>query len=120
MLSFAPQVLRYNPLMAPDIFLRYSRADYGSPHSKKGFITRLMDHLKVVGRQKYGRDIDIFRADNLAAGVQWEKELFESLRGSWIFLPIFSPSWMNSQFCRREWDTYWEQIRTEFRVGNQT
>jgi tetratricopeptide (TPR) repeat protein len=104
----------------PDVFISYAHPDDQSPQGKKGIISRLEDHLRVLGRQKCGRPLDIFRDTGLASGVQWEKELFDKLRASWIFLPVFSPSWSNSQFCRREWDEYWDVIKEELRVENRT
>jgi len=105
----------------PDIFLSYASPDDESVPGCRKFVTDLHEYLEKVGRQKYGRRLEIWRdTKQLTAGVQWEKNLFEKLRASWLFLPIFSPSWIHSEFCKREWDVFWKGIQDELKVENQT
>jgi tetratricopeptide (TPR) repeat protein len=106
--------------MSPDIFISYAHSDDRTPDESVGFVSQIERYLQVSGSQKYGRPLEIFRDTHLASGVLWEKEVFDKLRASWVFVPIFSPSWINSLFCQREWDHYWDEVRHDFIVFNQT
>ena len=40
--------------------------------------------------------------DGIKSGEEWEQVLYEQLRGCRVFLPLFTPNWMDSKWCFAE------------------
>jgi hypothetical protein len=58
--------------MACDVFVSYAHRDNRAPNGFQGFISRLIQLIKIRAEQKYGSDIAWFWDDELASGTRWE------------------------------------------------
>jgi hypothetical protein len=96
--------------MASDIFISYAHSDDETPDGQPGIVTELKKDLEVYGRQKCGRKLEIFFDKDLASGTSWEEKLSREVKSASIFLPVFSPTWVNSTWGAREWRLFWEQL----------
>jgi hypothetical protein len=106
--------------MACDVFISYAHRDNLAPNNGQGFVSRLIELVKIASEQRYGHDIVFFWDEDLASGVQWEREIYEKLGICRIFIPIVSPSWRNSKWAGQEWDAVWRRVREDRSLGNQT
>jgi hypothetical protein len=96
--------------MPYDVFVSYERWDNevaeGTP-----FVDRLVNFIKIEGRKKnYGRAINIFYEEALEAGTQWKKATFDALTDCRLFLPIVSPSWVNSGWAKDQRDAISKRV----------
>jgi len=103
--------------MAYDVFLSYSHLD--DPNGD-GFISQLKKFIEDQGPIFYGKEISVWTDHKICTGTEWEQELLDQLWLSRVFVPVISRSWMNSKWTRNEWNRKFEQVREDFRVGNQT
>jgi hypothetical protein len=103
-----------------DVFVSYARRDNRAPINHQGFVSRLIELVKIGSEQKYGQDIEWFWDEDLASGTQWKDEIYERLAACRVFIAIVSPSWTNSQWAGREWDAVWKRVKEDRALGNQT
>jgi hypothetical protein len=106
--------------MGAHVFISYAHADNDSATNVPGIVTRLERYLEVVGRQKYGDVLEIYTDKDLASGHRWKLEIIAKARKARIFMPVISPSWINSVWCNEEWDVVWDEVKDDFRLGNRT
>lgn len=106
--------------MPSDIFISYARRDNGpaSP-GQVGWITAFVDSLKREHRRFSTVDLSIF-FDTAEIHVMddWEHRLLDALRESKLLLAFLSPSYFDSFYCRREWETY-VQHELEYAIGGE-
>lgn len=82
----------------PDAFLSYSHVDDGD-----SFITTLRSLLETEMQIRLGRRFDIFQdIDNIQAGEDFGDVINEALDDTALFIPILTPSYFNSDYCRKE------------------
>src|SRR5689334_11902477 len=105
--------------MAHDVFLSYAHKD-DQVTEGIGFITRLKQFLENEGSIVYGKKIRVWKDDKIRTGAYWKNELLDQLWLSRVFIPVISPSWFNSSWTQKEWNEKFEQIRDDFRIGNQS
>jgi hypothetical protein len=91
---------------APVAFMSYAHHD-DSDHRLATFRERLVLEL----RSQTGRDIAIFKDDDIDLGEQWLRRLREGLAASTFLLPIITPSFFTSAYCRKELDVFLEHER---------
>jgi hypothetical protein len=102
-----------------DVFLSYSHLDNEAAEGV-GFISRLVKFIQVGVSLKYGRRVTIWWDENLAAGTQWNQEIYDQLSECRVFLAIVSPSWTNSQWAGQEWHAVWNRLAVDQTLGTQT
>ena len=79
-------------------FMSYVHSDDRYGHVKN-FHERLSHEVKTV----VGSDFPIFRdTEDLKVGQNWARRIDEALDESLFFIPILTPSFFNSEYCRVE------------------
>jgi len=95
-----------------DIFLSYSRK---SPHSQwvnDVFFPLFVPYVEDALNSK----ITVFKDDGeIQGGSDWEQTILNSLLQSKIMVPILSPSYFMSEWCKREFQVFhYRQIKQGF------
>lgn len=86
----------------PVAFMSYAHRD-----DRDGRLTRFRDRLERELGQQTGADVRIFKdSDDIELGEQWRKRLAEGLAASTFLLPIITPSFVMSPYCRQELETF--------------
>ncbi len=78
-------------------FMCYARAN------DKGDLTQLRENLSSEVEQYIGEEFHIFKdTEDIKWGEDWEKRIEESLSEVIFFIPIITPSFFRSKYCRGE------------------
>jgi cobaltochelatase CobT len=81
----------------PVAFMSYAHLD------DDRYLTKLRKHLSRAVSVQIGEDFVIFQdRDGIWWGQNWKKRIDESLDEVTFLIPIISPSFFNSQYCRNE------------------
>ncbi|MEM9628987.1 MAG: SUMF1/EgtB/PvdO family nonheme iron enzyme [Pseudomonadota bacterium] len=84
----------------PHAFLSYTRFD---DDYLEGGITWLREALEKAVQARTGEPFQIFQdVEDIQLGDRWEKKLDQALAEAQLFIPILTPSFFKSDFCRRE------------------
>jgi hypothetical protein len=90
-----------------DIFISYARVD-NEPFGAGGrcWIDAFHDALCTGITQHLGVRPALWRDTRLRGNEDFPAEIEDGLAASAIFLPIFSPAYLNSAWCRREFEAF--------------
>jgi hypothetical protein len=84
----------------PHAFLSYTRFD---DKFTNGGISWLRQKLEEAVQARTGKPFQIFQdVEDIEYGDRWEKKLDQALAEAQLFIPILTPSFFQSDFCRRE------------------
>src|SRR6516225_4683083 len=93
-------------------FFSYSRND---DEGDNGAVSALANRIFLELRAQLGRNNENFKLwrdkDALAAGEHWKEKLNEAVSESVFFIQMVTPSVVNSQFCRFEFESFIERER---------
>ncbi len=100
--------------MPYDLFISYAHIDNEPlPQGKNGWVdyfrSTIEKRLKVFG----GRPVNIWRDPNLKRMTFFDEEITTALRESEIFVSVISPSYLNSEWCMRELETFIDHWKTK-------
>jgi tetratricopeptide (TPR) repeat protein len=85
-----------------DIFVSYSRRD-----DRDGIITTLFRELQQIHRRVTGTELTLFfDNDAIASQDDWHHRRRHALAQSRLFAACLSPNYLESSYCRREWETF--------------
>jgi tetratricopeptide (TPR) repeat protein len=89
-----------------DLFVSYGHAD-----DLDGSVTALVEHIRRDHEQFVPTEpmkifFDIW---GIRDGDDWERRIYKGLIESKAMLAVLSPAYFNSQWCRREYDTFVQQ-----------
>jgi WD40 repeat protein len=87
--TFIQKSLEQPPDAAVEVFISYSRID-------SDFARRLNDQLQIQGKTTW------FDQESIAAGVDFQQEIYRGIETSDNFLFIISPASVNSPYCADE------------------
>ena len=94
----------------PVAFMSYAHHDDGDSR-----LSRFHERLERELRSQTGIDLEIFKDnDDIGLGEQWRKRLEAGLAGSTFLLPIVTPSFLTSPYCREELEAF---LRHERALG---
>jgi hypothetical protein len=102
-------------LVPPDrrIFLSYAHLDDEVPaldREAKGWVRYFYDQLQLALRQRLGDKVDFWRdRKDIDENELFEELIEEGLEGSVHLLAVVSPGYLNSKWCRREWQRFIEK-----------
>jgi len=84
----------------PHAFLSYTRFD---DKALNGDISALREALEVAVQALTGEPFDIFQdVEDIKPGDAWRKKLDRAIEAAQLFIPILTPSFFTSDFCKRE------------------
>jgi hypothetical protein len=76
---------------------------YSHLDDEEGLVTTFCDRLVHELRVQMGsKDVEIFMDRDIDLGMPWEKRIAEGLAASTFLLPILTPSFLRSDYCREE------------------
>ncbi len=89
-----------------DLFVSYGHAD-----DRDGSVTALVEHIRREHEQFVPTEpmkifYDIW---GIRDGDDWQRRIYKGLIESKAMLAVLSPAYFNSQWCRREYDTFVQQ-----------
>ena len=106
--------MAYVPGAEYDIFVSYAHADdVAPPGAQEGWVTTLVEGLKVCLGQKLGRQdaYSLWMDHELSRHESFSDEIVDSLRNTATCLVILSPAYLASEWCDRERETFIEAFR---------
>jgi hypothetical protein len=84
----------------PHAFLSYTRSD---DIWLEGGISWLREDLEKAVQAYAGSPFQIFQdVEDIQPGDRWSNKLDQALKGAQLFIPILTPSFFQSNFCRGE------------------
>jgi transcriptional regulator with XRE-family HTH domain len=93
----------------PVAFLSYARAD---DRYARGKIVKICELLGNELQAQTGEPFTIFVDRNhIDWGENWESRIYESLETATLLVPVITPSYFNSDMCRKELTKFLEQER---------
>jgi hypothetical protein len=93
---------RFHHRFEHDVFLSYAHVDDDVDPSGRRWVSQFAEDLKNRLQMVAGRSIAIWRDDRLGAADRFDSEIQKQLAASAVLLPILSPAYFVSDFCRRE------------------
>ena len=93
-------------------FFSYTRAD--DDHDD-GLLTAIRERLEGELRLTLGRrDVEIFQdRDDIEPGDAWEARLQKAIDEAVFLIPVITPSFFASEFCRKEFERFWEKAQAD-------
>jgi TIR domain len=103
-----------------DVFISYAHSDNQKmPDEKIGWVTSFHECLKISLHRWLGRPPRIFFDEKAISGdARVTPTIFNDLGRSSILISIISPSYVNSEWCPKEWDTFCCDVGRNF--GNKS
>jgi formylglycine-generating enzyme required for sulfatase activity/uncharacterized protein YbaR (Trm112 family) len=96
----------------PSIFLSYTRRD---DEYERGALSALRERLEAALHFASGEPIDIFQdVEHIKLGQGIRQRIEESLDEAMVFVPIITPSYLNSRWCRDELERF---LKREQQLG---
>jgi len=85
-------------------FFSYSRSD--DEHSDQA-LSLLRKRIRSELRLQLGRELRLWQGtEAIAHGALWEGEIKKAIAESAFFIPIVTPSAVNSPYCRMEFEAF--------------
>ncbi|MDT7808430.1 MAG: hypothetical protein QOJ70_2243 [Acidobacteriota bacterium] len=105
-----------------DVYISYAHADDKPLEGEKGWVTSLVERLRIRFAQRTGEEPSICFDSSLIAGVSFTDRLVVSIARSKLFLPIVSPSYLESEWCIKELREFSRSAMQTggLRVGNRS
>jgi hypothetical protein len=112
----------YLPGCADDLFISYSHVDdlpFGENESR--WVSEFHRNLEIRVHTYVGRGVAIWRDRKLGGSDVFSEEIASRLRGAGILVSVVSPSYLQSEWCHRELQTFVEaaQLSGGITVGNK-
>jgi hypothetical protein len=85
----------------PKAFISYSHGD-----DRDGYITDLRKALEIEVQVQLGQRFTIFQDVDIEAGQDFQEIIKSSLGDVLFFIPIITPGYFNSDYCRGELDAF--------------
>ncbi len=78
------------------------------PQRLGGAVTKFRDHLEIELRKKTGNvSLTVFQDKRgIHGGDKWEQVLEEELDSAKLLLILLSPTWIRSEWCRKEYEKF--------------
>src|SRR5215831_16956127 len=110
---------RFQHGFAHDVFISYTHAD-NQPDRQGPWVERfecdLQSRLEVVS----GKSIDIWWDKKLGAADLFNDAIRTELENSALLVVILSPSYFNSDYCRRERESFYARTAGDGAAGNKS
>jgi TIR domain len=89
----------------PTAFMSYARRD-----DRNGALSELRKKLKAEVEEAFGNEFNIFQDnDSITIGQNWKRQIEESLDDAIFFIPVITPSFFLSDYCRIELQRFLER-----------
>ena len=98
-------------IQGPTLFLSYSHAD-----DRDGYITDLRKALEIEVQVQTGKRLTIFQDADIKVGQDFQAVIETALDQVLLFVPVVSPSYFNSEYCKKELSLF---LKRESKLGRQ-
>lgn len=86
-----------------DAFISYARFD----EHLGGFVAALAAKMREIFRSQTGRKLRLFvDSESIPSASLWEKRILVALSASATLIAVQTPSYLTSEWCGCEWDTF--------------
>ena len=105
--------MSYLPSYLHDVFISYTHVDDKPlPGADKGWVTTLVQNLKVLLDQKLGRKdaFDLWMDYRLSPSRPLSPEILDAVKHSATLVVILSPTYLKSPWCRREREGFLQMV----------
>lgn len=90
-----------------DIFISYAHIDDQPLFAGSGgWVRAFHSVLEIRLRQLLGNDVNIWRDEKLRGNDAFAEATAHQTRNATVFIPILSPGYVRSEFCRREMESF--------------
>ncbi|WP_157183590.1 TIR domain-containing protein [Nocardia takedensis] len=97
-------------IIKPSGFWSYVRND---DSDSNGHITRISERVISEFRMQTGSELEIFLdRKKIEWGDAWNEKIDTSIHGTTFFIPIITPSYLQSQACREEFLKFWSKSKS--------
>ena len=100
-----------------DIFISYAHIDNRAPQGQRGWIDKFHEDLEMKLQVHLGAKPGIWRDPRLAGNIDFENELVQRIPKVAILVSALSPSYIKSEWCRREMRLFWDSAGETGGVG---
>jgi hypothetical protein len=109
------------PNFENDLFISYAHLDNETlSKEQEGWISLLHDRLSIrVGQLIGDKGVKIWRDKKLQGNDVFGEEIISRLRGSAILISIVTPLYINSEWCLRELNAFFDQAGDSLQVGSK-
>ena len=114
--------MAYVPDHQHDIFVSYAHVDdLPFPGVEQGWVTTLIESLRVLLAQKLGRRdaFSLWMDHQLSRHVELTPEILDNLGRTATLLVILSPGYLASEWCLREKDSFLARLEGRVREGSR-
>jgi hypothetical protein len=103
--------MAYVPKFNHDVFISHAHKDEVPPGS--GWISKFTDDLTGELRDRLGSAVEVFTDKRLDSDVAYRRTLRKVVEHSAVFLMVGSQSFIESDFCKEEWEWFKESSRPD-------
>jgi hypothetical protein len=96
-------------------FLSYAHHDNETDPELVDALTSELE--KRVNAKLVNARLSIWRDDSLRVGNLWDERISSQIRAAHIFIPLLSPQWVQSDYCRKEFEAF-EDIEKSLAIGD--
>ncbi len=86
------------------LFISYASADLGGDRLKQFFVDLVEKVRELSGRAP--KHLAFIDRESVEVGLKWEPQIAAALSTAPVFLPILSPTYVNSRYCGQEWQVF--------------
>jgi TIR domain len=115
-------MMAFVPGCEHDVFVSYAHVDdLPFPGADKGWVTTLVETLRILLAQKLGRSdaYSLWMDHQLSRHKNLTPEILQSLQHSATLLVILSPGYLASEWCLREKDSFLDSLATSPLAGSR-
>ena len=99
------------PKFRHDLFVSYAHADNQPVAGVKGFVSQLVDDLKVAVGRKVGKELDLWWDHyNLSGNTRVTPEIMRAAGDSAAIIVVVSRAYLKSEWCGRERSAFIEPL----------
>jgi hypothetical protein len=102
------------PGFTHDLFVSYAHLNNRPLSTEdRGWVTEFVETLRNLLEQQ-SRDFTLWEDKRLVSGELWDETIPEAVQSSAVLLVVFSPSWIDSSYCRKELELFRGQRHPAF------
>jgi hypothetical protein len=86
------------------VFVSYTRT-----RNRFGFVSEFVAHLENELQMRNSKATVFFDTNDIIPGDLFSQKLVAELKATDVFMPLISPSWFESEWCKKEFWTFYKE-----------